>query len=72
MNITTLGLILLLLLILYYLFLSVKLFLIGKGMLKHPIKGDYVIDKTFVVRGIIGFVVTIPSLCLILLVLFSR
>lgn len=65
MNLTTIGMLLLLLFLMYYLFLSVKLILIGNGVILHPIKGKKERDKSFLIRGIIGVSVTFPFFCFV-------
>ena len=65
MRSTTVGMIFLLIIIVYFLILSLKLIFIGMGKIENP--NTKKIDKNgkFILRGSIGLVVTTPFLCYI-------
>lgn len=65
MHITTIGMTLLLIFLMYYLFLSIKLILIGTGKLINPELQKVEKDKKLIARGIIGALVTFPFFCFI-------
>lgn len=68
MRSTTVGMIFLLIIIVYFLILSLKLIFIGIGKIENP--NTKKIDKNgkFILRGIIGLVVTTPFLCYIIFI----
>lgn len=66
--VTTIGMILLLLINLYFLVLSVKLVLIGVGKVENLITKNIENNKQFLFRGIIGLVVTIPFICFLIFI----
>ena len=68
MKLTTMGMCLLLLFLLYYLFLSTKLILIGVGIIRNPLTKIKKKDKAFLIRGIIGISVTFPFFCFIVFI----
>ena len=57
---TTVGMILLLIILLYFLVLSIKLIFIGIGKVENPITKTVEKNKQLLLRGIIGLVVTFP------------
>ena len=57
---TTVGMILLLIILLYFLVLSIKLIFIGIGKVENSITKTVEKNKQFLLRGIIGLVVTFP------------
>lgn len=65
MKITTLGMFCLLCFLIYYLFLSVKLILIGLGKFENPKTKKTEKNSESLVRGIIGGTITFPFFCFI-------
>ena len=65
---TTIGMSLLLIILLYFLVLSLKLVFIGIGKVEDPITKTTGKNRGFLLRGIIGLVVTIPFLGFIIFI----
>ena len=65
MNNSTLGMVLLLLFLTWFLFLSLKCILIGIGKLTNPKTKEKAKDKKMLISGIIAGIVTFPSFCFV-------
>lgn len=63
---TTFGMIILFIILIYFLFLSIKAILIGVGKVNNPILKKKERNNQFLIRGIIGFLVSFPFFCFIL------
>ncbi len=62
---STFGMVLLLLFLAWYLFLSIKCILIGTGKLMNPQTKEKAKDKKLLIAGIIAGIVTVPSFCFV-------
>lgn len=70
MNETIFGIIILLLILLYFIYLAVKLILIGTGRMKDIHEMKFIRSNSLLVKGIIALLVTVPFAGYLLFLLF--